>query len=238
MEEKIYKQKVILVIICFIILIVISIKGLFLHWFSPFNSIKIPEYKHLTIEHQDAEEYLEAGHFKIRNDFGEYQLVSNDPTKTDIIESEERTSSDSVLYDRDDGLSIRKLDTNNEYDDIYVSNSIEYYTLKMFGISNNYEFHKYLSNKKDLENHLYTPIITMLRNKYLQEELNKDLNIERIDLIYLFDGANKGYYYEVNGGQYRTFCIYNEKKIYAMTFNGSKTTREQVFDLLSTVIIN
>ena len=231
------KSKKILIIVCFILLILVSLKGIFLYWFSPMNKVRVPEFKELTIEHQDAEDYVTWGHFNIRNDFGEYQLVTNNPTPGEQHEVDERANTDSAIYDREDGLAITKANMNGEFDDIYVANIVEYYYLNLYGIHNNYEFFKYIEKNPKVENHFYTPIFTMLKNKYMQEELDKYWKKGSVDTIYFFTGDYDGYYTEINNGQYRIFNIYYKNKIYSMSFNGSKTTREQVFDLISTVII-
>ena len=236
-EEKIYKQKVILVIVCFIILIYISLKGLFLYWFSPYNKVRVPEYITITIKHKDAEQYMTVSNFSIRNDIGDYTLITNDPSRQDEIEVDHHSNTDSTVYERDGGLMIRHADVSTDFDDIYASNVIEYEYLRLFGIHNNYDMHKFISKYKSYENHFYTPIYLLLRNKYIQEELDKYWSKGGTNNIYLIDGDYKGYYYELHNGQFRVFTLYKRGKIYQMSFSGSKYTREQVFDLLSTVII-
>ncbi len=231
------KSKKALIIICFVLLIVVSLKGLFVYWFSPNNKVRVPKFEELTIVHKDADEYLTWGHFNIRNDFGEYQLITNNPTPEEQHEVDERANTDSAIYSREDGLAITKAEKSSDFDDIYLANIVEYNYLGLYGIHNNYELYKYLKEHPQCENHYYTPIFTMLKNKYMQEELDKYWAKGGVDTIYFFTGNYDGFYTEIHNGQYRMFYIYHNNKIYSMSFNGSKTTREQVFDLISTVII-
>ncbi len=182
------------------------------------------------------EEYITHDNMKIRNDFLEYEDVSN--------EEYARYSMDSNIVSFGEDFMNQKIDLYRS--DVSVHNGflkgddfelvdgdelVEY--LEKHNITNDIEFFEYMSNAKLYNLGILSSVGDIKENAILLT-LSK-MFVFNFDELYLIDGDYEGYIFKHD--HYIECYIYVDNQSYLVSFVGEDFTKEYINDILNTLVI-
>lgn len=192
------------------------------------NYLKITDT--LKITNTEASEYIAFSNLKIRNDFKNFNYISED--NTDIYEKTIDDKKASILLSKTTKVIDRFKNTNDtDINNVVSINEL----LEKENINNDLDLFQYLYDKKDEKINIFTKT-SQMKEYYTLRNLAIGY-LPNAQEIVKVNGTYEGYIFKLKS----SISVYIEKdnQLYSLTFNNREYfTDEYVMELLNTLIIN